>query len=584
MSELETTDESKLSDHFFPDAMNRNSISDSIAFEALTSDPVFGAMKRSSVKSSRNSISESMVFETLNRNSVSSTMKRSSQKSSQSLRRASLASLLQDCPICLDPMAGTDLCHVMQCERHCGFNMCKGCIESFITSSKDDFQMASDGNMHVKVYLHCPNCRSDLSHSIRHTLLLRKVGELNYLKIPESEWTTSQVRLKNVLDKTEVQKAIRHARILEAEYFGNDLNEEEDKEEEDEEEFSTENYVEQWGVEVDLSNGAHDSFVAPRPPAPLTREEAIRVDPTLFAGLDEFLSESEQKEVTELMTRGKPSLLVEAAQILYNTLQELSNPSSSSATNRQTTTEKKYSRKNSIARRSSVFQLIAEAEAAEARTGNAEKKVAEETQALMNPRSRVAQQRQLERELRIQANFQRRFPLPVRMPKAVQLDLSLPFDMELVDYTWGGTVMDAYSKISIGFGNKITQRRPQNANVGNILGSEPNVVKTAAVGCALQLCSCSDDDYGDYRDVFIAMPGTSRVLISHTGHIGKLGAVRGDVLTHVDGEAVTGKTADEVLEILQRTGSQESVMLTLNAELSVADALKRRALAIAEAS
>lgn len=145
--------------------------------------------------------------------------------------------------------------------------------------------------------------------------------------------------------------------------------------------------------------------------------------------------------------------------------------------------------------------------------------------------------------------------------------------------------MDAYSKISIGFGNKITQRRPQNANVGNILGSEPNVVKTAAVGCALQLCSCSDDDhYGDYRDVFIAMPGTSRVLIAHTGHIGKLGAVRGDVLTHVDGEAVNGKTADEVLEILRGTGSRESVILTLNAELSVADALKRRALAIAEAS
>jgi hypothetical protein len=316
--------------------------------------------------------------------------------------------------------------------------MCKDCIESFITSSKDDFQMASDGNMHVKVYLHCPNCRSDLSHSIRHTLLLRKVGELNYLKIPESEWTTSQVRLKNVLDKTEVQKAIRHARILEAEYYGNDFNEEEDKEEEEDEELSTENCVEQWGVEVDLSNGAHDSFVAPRPPAPLTREEAIRVDPTLFAGLDEFLSESEQKEVTELMTRGKPSFLVQAAQVLYNTLQELSNPSSSAATNRQTSTEKKYSRKNSIARRSSVFNLIAEAEAAEARQGNAEKKVAEETQALMNPRSRVAQQRQLERELRIQANFQRRFPLPVRMPKAVQLDLSLPFDMELVDYTWGG--------------------------------------------------------------------------------------------------------------------------------------------------
>jgi hypothetical protein len=367
-----------------------------------------------------------------------------SVKSSQSRRRSSLASLLQDCLICLDGMKSADLGHTLQCERHCGFNMCKNCIESLITSSKDDFQLASDGNMHVKVYLHCPNCRSDLSHSIRHTLLLRKVEELRYLEIPESEWTTSQLRLKNVLETTEVQKAIKHAKIMEAEYFGNDFNEEEDEElcfDDDNSIDAFENDVEQWGVEVDLNNGAHDSFIAPRPPAPTIREEAIRVDPTLFAGLNEFLTESQRKEVTEMMTRGKPSFLVKAAEILYNALQELSNPKPSSltATNRQTTTGKqKYSRNNSIARRSSVFQLIADAEAAEGRQENEEKKLSEETQALQNPRSRVAQHKQLERELRIQADFQKRFPLPVRMPKAVKLDLTLPFDMELVNYTWGG--------------------------------------------------------------------------------------------------------------------------------------------------
>lgn len=145
-----------------------------------------------------------------------------------------------------------------------------------------------------------------------------------------------------------------------------------------------------------------------------------------------------------------------------------------------------------------------------------------------------------------------------------------------------GTVMDAYSKISVGFGNKVTQRRPNNINVGNILGTEPNVVKSAAVGCVIELCVSSDDDYGDYSDVYIALPGKSRVLISHTGYIGKLGAVRGDVLTHVDGEAVMGKEVAEVLEILEGKRCQESIMLTLNAELSVADALKRRALVIAE--
>ena len=380
---------------------------------------------------------------------------RSKRDSLRSSLRSSLATLLEDCPICLDAMRPEDLGHILQCERHCGFNMCKNCIGSLITSSKDDFQMASDGNLHVKVYLHCPNCRSDLSQSIRHTLLLRKVSEVRFLKTPESEWTSSQVRLKNAMHTTEVQKAIKHARIVEAEHFGEDAIDEE----EDEDYFSSNNdskmesYVEQWGVEADLSHGVHDSFVAPRPPAQTVREEVIRVDPTLFSGLDEVLTEDEREEVTKLMTRGKPIFLVRAAEILYNALQKLYNPQVQRLQPlfdpqklRETSMDRKKSwRRRSIARRSSVFQLIADAEAAEQnRLDREEKKVYKELQALQNqnPRSRIAQHRQLERELRIQADFQKRFPIPVRMPKAVKLDLSLPFDMELVDYTWGGKIQN----------------------------------------------------------------------------------------------------------------------------------------------
>lgn len=142
--------------------------------------------------------------------------------------------------------------------------------------------------------------------------------------------------------------------------------------------------------------------------------------------------------------------------------------------------------------------------------------------------------------------------------------------------------MDAYSKISIGFGNKVTQRRPNNINVGNIVGTEINYVKSTAVGCAIGLCMSSDEDYAETNDIFIALPGQARVLISHTGHIGKLGAVRGDVLTHIDGRSVADKKVVEVLEIINAKKDQEFVMLTLNAEFSVADALKRRAMAIAE--
>jgi hypothetical protein len=378
-----------------------------------------------------------------------------------SSRRSSLAVMIEDCIICLDEMQGSDYVHLLQCERHCGFNMCKNCIESLLSSSKDGFQEASDGNMHVKVYLHCPNCRSDLSHSIRDTLLLRKVSELRNTKILETEWTNSQIRLKKALHTNEVQMAIKHARKMEAEYFGNEDDLDDDEDHDDifgsdyDDSFLEEHIEEQWGVEADLSNGVHTSFHSPRPPDPVIREEAIRVDPTLFAGLDYFLTEDERREVTELMTRGDPSLLAEAAEILYTVAQNISSnptkPASLAANNRPTTatTDKPANnrRKSALCRRSSVYQLIADAEVAH---GKEEKKVSEQTHALQqnnsNPRSRVGQHRQMERELRIQADFQKCFPIPVRMPKAVQLDPSIPFDLEFVDYTWSGKLLlEVYS-------------------------------------------------------------------------------------------------------------------------------------------
>lgn len=533
-----------------------------------------------------------------------------SVRSSQLPRRRSIAEFLEDCPICLDEMTRADANHVLLCERRCGFNMCKNCIDSLITSSKDDFQMASDGNMHVKVYINCPNCRSDLSQSLRQTLLLRKVDEITCLTIPKSEWTSSQLRLKNALPTDEVQKAIRLARIMEAEYHGKvvDFDEEEhslallDVDGDDTESSSqSENEIEQWGVEVDFTHGVNGAFVTPRAPEPVARvEEVTRIDPTLFAGLDSFLSDDERKEVTRLMTGGDPLELVDAAEILYDALQRISNPNPTTIPpirNRRSNMAPSGINKNtrSIKRRSSIYDLIEDSQHGEGE-GEGEERVAEQanfqdlrtrnarqelrSRARQQLRSRVVQHRQHERELRSLANFQRRFPIPVRMPKAVKLDLSLPFDMELLDHTWGGTVMDAYSKISIGFRNQVTQRRPNNINVGNSLGTEKSLVNSASLACAAGLCMTNDQF--DANDIFIALPGQPRALISDTGHIGKLGAVRGDVLTHVDGESVAGKKASEVMGIIKAKPVSEFIMLTLNAEFSVASALKRRAAVIAE--
>lgn len=79
---------------------------------------------------------------------------------------------LPDCPICLEVMEVADLRHPLQC--HCGYNFCRSCLQSLISSSQDDYEMASDGSRRVKIFLHCPHCRSDLQTSVRDTLLLRR--------------------------------------------------------------------------------------------------------------------------------------------------------------------------------------------------------------------------------------------------------------------------------------------------------------------------------------------------------------------------------------------------------------------------
>lgn len=97
------------------------------------------------------------------------------------------------------------------------------------------------------------------------------------------------------------------------------------------------------------------------------------------------------------------------------------------------------------------------------------------------------------------------------------------------------------------------------------------------MGCAIGLCIA---EQFEMDDVYISLPGEARVLISHTGRSGKQGAVRGDVLTHIDGESVASKDVSQVLLQLHSKRSNGKTMLTLNAERSVAEALKRRAATI----
>jgi hypothetical protein len=127
----------------------------------------------------------------------------------------------------------------------------------------------------------------------------------------------------------------------------------------------------------------------------------------------------------------------------------------------------------------------------------------------------------------------------------------------------------------------VSQRRPSNVNVARILNNRDvhTHATLSAMGCAVGLCI---SEHFAPDEIYIAIPGEARVLISHTGRSGKQGAVRGDVLTHIDGEAIAGKDANQALMILHTKRDKGSLKLTLNAERSVAEALKRRAACIVD--
>ena len=421
-----------------------------------------------------------------------------------------------------------------------------------------DYQEASDGNMHVKVHLCCPNCRSDLSVTIRDTLLLRKADAVRRLtRKPETKQklTDSQKLLLKVIDTKPIQEAIEKARREENQYLGKEskrlsmfksfrssihnsrretsVNEEES--------------VEEWGFEVDINVGAHESFRCPKEPSKRKsawRNNSLPSDPSLFSGLDFCMNEEQRRHITDLMTSADPDKLCEASHDLYDLLHD------SNTGSRVTRGKRKL-----LDRRSSVYNLIEESKAIHMKEEKKEE-VAMGIPAVSRQAQVAAQYDQLQR----QAIYQRKYPLPVRMPKTIMLDEleESRLDMTFLDYKWDGTVMDAYSKITIGLLGTVSQKDTENQGVRRILGKGNGKLQ-------------------------VELPGTPRVLILNAGLAGRKGAHRGDVVTHIDGISVMNKNAKEIREILEAKASMgDFALLTLNAEKSVSEALRRRAMAISD--
>jgi len=579
------------------------------------------------------------------------------------------------CPICLDPMTPIDHDHPLQCPtRHCHYNFCASCIHSLLSSSKDDFEMASDGNSHVKVYLNCPNCRADLASSIRDVLLLRKVDTVEFLLQQQQnqekhhgrinsarttiKLTPSQERTRLAMQELHVQEAVARARASEMEFWKThhrDLEQEESQQmaEAAEQAFldassasiqisrrrlsriksswklrevsscSQQSFGEEWGVEADLINGVHSSIRLPAdqkisdtawsgsirdydqlfqkqqpetitegsnsnsPGSSINTSSSTRnknvIDETLLHGLEACMTHSEQLTISHLLTTGEPDDLARAAHVLQgieiDTRQGI----------------KPADRQRMMNRRASVYGIVEEArqihqEANSNSSGNkSAPSSATSLYAQQQPNSRMymaarqqdrlrmaQERRELEVSLLQRASLLERCPLPVRMPKSVTLDVADPssrgFSLRFCNDSWDGTVLDAYTRLNITAASSRSDQKWK-------------IVKKAQTQHHGVFHVLSQGQYQNHfgHDIMLAEPHSNMqrvVVASVQGKAGRQGVMKGDVVTHIDGAALdAGTTVDDLVALVQakKEAGQKTFEMVLNADVSIAEALKRRA-------
>jgi len=411
-----------------------------------------------------------------------------------------------------------DLNHPLLCEKECGYNFCESCVEHLIESSQSGAEEASDGHLAVKVKLQCPQCRSDLSHSIRDTLLLRKVDGLkDIMSKNDSELTATEVRVKHSLMVDEdVLKKVKVAQERE-DYF-----KEHHKFEEGSEKRNKPHQIEHF------------------------------IDVATFRGMEFAMTKEEQEYVSELMISGDVNKLAQAAEILKG-IGEMSRkgitPSMRSSTSSQ-------SFEGSIQSISSAPR--GNAPRRNMRSGRSGHSGVSRAMAMGYTEEEKQEKR---RQADIEA-FNKLYPLPVRMPYYVYLDSifasSNPdpdarlYPIKFLDDEWDGTIADAFSRVMIS-GVKITKKEVYGKDHPGI----KNIVETSESKIT---------------------PRRNRVVVaSIRASVGQLGVQKGDVVTHFDGEMFFGNSDDLRDVIRKKCSIGDGFSLVVNAEPATAQALQTRA-------
>ena len=407
--------------------------------------------------------------------------------------------------------------------------------------------MASDGNRHVKVHLNCPNCRKDISGFVEPVIEQRRVAKAALLKdIPDCELSSSELRQK---------------------YWtkGDGLVLESDKEQK----------------------------------AKAERKAVLEIDATLFGGLEFAMTEQEQKYVTELMTSGYADKLAQAAQILEGTAELLKkgvSPSLASNNDNNGPVPSPVNREAAATARTTA--MLAGGYSNTAGIGPSRSRDGE-------PRPISNFQRQMEEKARDKI----RRPLPSRMPLSVTLSTGefeklalamrqqaglvpeekkpwwkgvlgdakdrLGGTISFVDDEWDGSIADAFARARIGPSKSDRKTMEVQKRV-----TTANPAEKMSINRILKVGEEEAQENQQQDDDFVPVVRTQRVLVANIrGQAGKSGIMKGDVVTHVNGEVFTGTAADLnalLVNMYEEQGRDGVVMIVVNADECTAEALRLR--------
>ena len=157
-------------------------------------------------------------------------------------------------------------------------------------------------------------------------------------------------------------------------------------------------------------------------------------------------------------------------------------------------------------------------------------------------------------------------PLPLRMPKYAEIAAKKTNSSRLafLNDTWDGSILDAYSKIvvskSFPMGHiTVTKNHAENPGVRRVIDvGSPKSSRTDGLG--------------------IIDTEKPRVIITSINReFGQQGIVKGDVVSHFNGEPFMG-TASELMELILRQKEGEMLTFVFNGDDAVAEALKRRSM------